>query len=259
MPTLRASRDDLSRPLLALLRLGDTPGTRPDAKTAHGNGFDRVSAFLDGMSGPARCAGYADTPPPLTAQSFADQADRARAGNLALSDAIAHANADLGDHYRTIAAALGGTWTPPTALRYVDGPATCAGTPAATAGAATWCGDEVIVSTAAMARLNQIGDLAVGAELARAWAARAQQVFPQMLAADDVTTECLTGLWLGTLHPRASQRPTRRFRLSPGDLDEVAHAELVDSNREHPLDRITATLRGFTGGLPACVRTTARP
>lgn len=256
VPSIRAARDDFSRPLLALLRLGDTPGTRPDTKTAHGNGFDRVSSFLVGTSGAPSCAQYANAPPALTAQSFADQGDRARRGNLALSDEVTKASADLNDHYRVIAGALGATWTEPAALRYVDGAATCPGMSAPETSAATWCGTEVIVSTRATARLNDIGDLAVGAELARAWAIRAERVLPQSLAADDPTTECLTGVWLGSLHPRAPQRPTRRFELSPGDLDEVARAELVDPIRAHPIDRIAATLRGFTDGLPACVRTT---
>ena len=103
VPSLRATRDDFSRPLLALFRLGDPPGTRPNTKTAHGNGFDRVSSFLAGMSGAPSCAQYANAPPALTAQSFADQGDRARRGNLAVSDVVTEATTDLDDHYRVIA------------------------------------------------------------------------------------------------------------------------------------------------------------
>ena len=75
-----------------------------------------------------------------------------------------------------------------------------------------------------------------------------------MFASDQKTTECLTGVWLGTIYPQVKARPSRQLKLSPGDLDEVVHAILVDDQVPDPLARLTALQNGFYDGIDRCTR-----
>ena len=60
---LQLSASDLDRALAGLLQLSDPVGIDGSQQGAHGNGFDRVSAFQDGVeNGAASCAGVPDRP-----------------------------------------------------------------------------------------------------------------------------------------------------------------------------------------------------
>ena len=66
--------------LLALVGFGDPPGVEPGDDSAHGDGFDRISAFQDGFrDGAARCAAMTTDNRAFTQRRFGSAADRARA------------------------------------------------------------------------------------------------------------------------------------------------------------------------------------
>ncbi len=84
--------------------------------------------------------------------------------------------ADLDDHYRLIASRIGSTWMAPGAVVYQPGPSTCPGAMPSPDASAQWCDpNTVVVSVSDAQRLLRIGDMALGAELARAWAAGAER------------------------------------------------------------------------------------
>jgi hypothetical protein len=249
-------RDDpdvvLARPLAALLSLSDPAGADPQRMSAHGTGFDRVAAFLDGLDqGVRRCRRYAKNPPKITSSKWTSPEDRERGGDLDRSVLIDTFSIDLNTHYADVAAWLRREWIPPPDPIPVTSLELCG----APGGAAAWCAANfVMVSSPAMSKLERIGDTAAAAELGRAWAAGAQRRFGDALTPDADTTECLTGLWLGTMHPRAEQQRQGRVTLSPRDLDEVVEAVLVDDRRADKLGRLRALLDGFRIGLRECVR-----
>ena len=65
--TCTSRTDDLDNALAGLLTLSDPSGIDGGQDGAHGNGFDRVSAFQDGYEGGAQaCADYQNNPPAVT-------------------------------------------------------------------------------------------------------------------------------------------------------------------------------------------------
>ena len=252
-PSFAPDDDQLALPLVAVTTLRDRLGTDPAAGEAHGSGFDRLVALLDGIDrGAARCLEYEQRPPALTAQPFLSDTDRANAGEQPFHVTLASAAADLNDHYNGVAAAAGEQWVP---LRLELGStAGCAQgqQPSADQPLVT-CGDtSVAVAVQFLGGVAGLGDMALAAELGRQWALEATRLAPRTLPPTQATVECLTGYWVGTLHPNAPNRAaTRQLRLSPGDLDEVAVA-ILTAALPAPLDRLRAFHRGFTDGLAAC-------
>ena len=248
-----AGDDQLALPLVALTTLRDRLGTDPAAAEAHGSGFDRLVALLDGIDrGTARCLEYRQRPPALTAQPFLSDTDRANAGEQPFHVTLASAAADLNDHYSQVAAAAGEQWVPlrlelGSTAGCTQGPQPTREQPIVT------CGDtNVAVAVQFLGTPAVLGDMALAAALGRQWALAATRLTPRTLPPTQATLECLTGYWVGTLHPNAPNRAaTRQLRLSPGDLDEVAVAILTAASPA-PLDRLRAFHRGFTEGLAAC-------
>ncbi len=77
LPVSRAERDDA---LLALIGFRDPLGVVSADENAHGNAFDRVSAFQDGYTdGAGRCAAMTLDNRVFTQRQFGSAADRARA------------------------------------------------------------------------------------------------------------------------------------------------------------------------------------
>ena len=254
-PTPSFSPDDhqLALPLVAVTTLRDRLGTDPAAAEAHGSGFDRLLALLDGIDrGESRCLEYRQRPPALTAQSFLSDTDRANSGEQPFHVTLPSAAGDLNDHYSQVAAAAGERWVPlrlelASTAGCAQGPQPSAEQPIVT------CGDNSVVAAVQfLGGTAALGDMALAAELGRQWALAATRLAPRTLPPTQATMECLTGYWVGTLHPNAPNRAaTRQLRLSPGDLDEVAVAILTSSSPA-PLDRLRAFHRGFTDGLAAC-------
>ena len=84
------ARSDLDTALAGLLTLSDPSGIDGSQDGAHGNGFDRVSAFQDGYEGGAQaCADYQNNPPVVTETGYTSSQDQATGGNLPLDEMTA--------------------------------------------------------------------------------------------------------------------------------------------------------------------------
>ena len=252
-PSFSPGDDQLALPLVAVTTLRDRLGTDPTDAEAHGSGFDRLVALLDGIDrGATRCLEYEQRPPALPAQAFLSDTDRANAGEQPFHVTLASAAADLNDHYSQAAAAAGARWVPlrlelGSTAGCAQGPQPSAAQPIVT------CGDTTVaVAVQFLGGTAALGDMALAAELGRQWALAATRLAPRTLPPTQATVECLTGYWVGTLHPNAPNRAaTRQLRLSPGDLDEVAVA-ILTAGSPAPLARLRAFHRGFTDGIAAC-------
>ncbi len=84
-PGCRSGSQDRDQALLALVGFRDPLGVDAGDAGAHGNAFDRVSAFQSGYAdGPARCAGMTMDNQTFTQRRFGSAEDLARRGNLPL-------------------------------------------------------------------------------------------------------------------------------------------------------------------------------
>ena len=94
------STDDLDNALAGLLTLSDPSGVDGAQDGAHGNGFDRVSAFQDGYEGGAQvCADYETNPPAVTESGYTSYQDQASDGNLPLDELVPTITQSLDDYW----------------------------------------------------------------------------------------------------------------------------------------------------------------
>jgi predicted metalloprotease len=92
------SSGDLDSALAGILDLTDTPGTNAQDPSAHGSGFDRVSAFQDGYdNGAEKCKGYKDGEPMVLELPFNDEEDAANEGNAPYDSIVNGVPYDLED------------------------------------------------------------------------------------------------------------------------------------------------------------------
>lgn len=244
---IEARAGDVAAVLTTLLDLRDPLGANAGTIDAHGTGFDRVVAFLDGYrDGRARCFGYPDGFAGTTSQGFLDDADEARAGDLPLEAGV------LGRLYRDLVAfarahGLADPARPVPRLEWVDAAEPgCAGVVSGLTPAVGACPDGVVeVRAPGAARLHAIGDLALGAAVAQAWFAAST-----VARAGDPAPYCLVGAWLGGLHPGAGP-DDRELVLSPGDLDEAVRWILSEAGAAWA-ERLSAFVDGVYEGVAAC-------
>ncbi|BBY56968.1 neutral zinc metallopeptidase [Mycolicibacterium sarraceniae] len=74
---------EMDNALAGILTLKDSPGTSKIDSSAHGSGFDRVSAFQDGYdNGPNACKEYRDDTPIVVERPFQNAEDEAAGGDM---------------------------------------------------------------------------------------------------------------------------------------------------------------------------------
>lgn len=262
----------LNQILSTLFFIRDSAGTGFDAEGAHGNAFDRVSAFQFGFGdGPVRCARIdeAEVRGRITQQASGEQDNAGDDGNLRVDDR--DALAALQETLRTVFTAAGST--PP---RITVGAAACAD--AGRTSPASYCPstNTIGLDLAELVRIGTapqrgsrggIGDFAAFAEVASRYALALQQSagYPLRGLAAGQRTACLTGVWAGAIVAGRGEA----LQLSPGDLDEaVAEMLTPDSVIAADVDgasvpsgfaRVEAFREGFSstgtpaGGAAACV------
>jgi predicted metalloprotease len=250
----------LDNTVAGLLQLRDQPGTPAQAPQAHGNAFDRIRAFQEGVEqGARRCAGYRADNLPLTEVPFTAE-EAATGGDLPYGEAVADLSSDVQAYWtRTYPRLADAPWQPLRVLPYDTTQPSCPD-PQKAAEGAFYCpsGDFVAFDNARLgpALYQHIGDNAVGMLFGDLFARAVQQRRGRPVAdrAGQLAVDCLAGTWTYDLLHRSG---TTTIRLSAGDLDEAVQALLVfgradKSSGASAFDRIAAFRGAVLGGLPAC-------
>jgi predicted metalloprotease len=248
------STDDLDNALAGLLTLSDPSGIDGGQDGAHGNGFDRVSAFQDGYEGGAQaCADYENNPPDVTEAAYTSYADQATDGNLPLDELLPTITQSLDEYWGSQSSKLA---APSVAA---GGAATAADSDGGVlTDAVTYQPSSNAVhydATTMQDVHDNIGDFASGMLVATAWGSSVEHQLGVQLGTDDARrgAECLAGAWAANLSSK----------LSPGDLDEavtvlVAAGKGTSSDgrghRGTAFDRVAAFRAGFKHGPSQCVQ-----
>jgi predicted metalloprotease len=243
------SADDLDNALAGLLTLSDPSGIDGGQDGAHGNGFDRVSAFQDGYEGGAQaCADYENNPPDVTEAAYTSYADQAADGNLPLDELLPTITQSLDDYWSSQSSKL----TAPTVS--ADGAATGADSDGGVlTDAVTYRPSSNTVqydATSMQDVHDNIGDFASGMLVATAWGSSVEHQLGAQLGTDDARrgAECLAGAWAANLSSK----------LSPGDLDEAVTVLVAagkgNTDRGSAFDRVAAFRAGFKHGPSQCVQ-----
>ncbi len=221
LPMGQVERDDA---ILALVGFRDPLGVAPTDESAHGNAFDRVSAFQDGYTGGAGvCAEMTLQNREFTQRRFGSADDLARGGDLPLTDLLDAVELDAQDWFGTL---LPG-FVPPPISGAADGPAACDPDDLAAQGPARYCTDDATISIdrRELAVLHdQFGDYAAATLVVSRYAMAALDAAgsPTVGADAGATALCLSGSYTGRLID-----PEGDFALSPGDLDEAVTVMLT--------------------------------
>jgi predicted metalloprotease len=220
---LKVAKDKLDPALESLITFRDPIGTEQSDKGAHGDAFDRVSAFQDGYDkGVKLCADMSVDNRAFTLRGFIDAGDAQRGGNLTFDKLLESIAPDLNTFFGTVVSGRGKQWAPPT-LRPTDVNPPCTG---GDQGPISYCpnGEIDVAGKGTLADLHgDIGDYATGAILASRFGMAALSTLGKPLAGNDAQHQvlCLAGAYTGTLLARETG-----FALSPGDLDEAVQVLL---------------------------------
>ncbi|MDR7276836.1 neutral zinc metallopeptidase [Catenuloplanes atrovinosus] len=263
-PTARELDDTVA----GILQLRDEPGTSATNPQAHGNAFDRIRAFQDGVEeGPARCAGYDAENLPITEVPFTTREEAATGGDLPYDQTIELLGEDVQEYWaRAYPRVAGGAQWAPLRIEPFDGDAPrCEGrVPPPGAGSlddqAFYCasGGYVAFDNTRLgpALHDRIGDNALGMLIGGLFAQAVQERRGRSSTDRDgrLATDCLAGTWTYDLLNRGTGSDVR---LSPGDLDEAVTALLTlgrsDENAAAgAFDRIAEFRDGALEGIPAC-------
>jgi len=263
-----ATLAEIDLAIAGLLSIRDVPGSSPDDPSAHGSGFDRVSAFSDGLfSGVGRCGDYGEVPPVVTQEVFTSEDDAASGGNLTPEQLLPLLYADLEDFYTQTFASTGRTWVAVADIVFYDpdvDDVTC-GELEVSADEATnaifYCIDDNVVladGVGLMPDLADIGDFAVATEIARQWAFAAQVQMGNLdnTVGTSLHADCLTGLYAGDVFFQL--RESAQLQLSPGDLDEAIMGFLLggavgeEGTTGTAFQRTDAFRTGFLGTETDC-------
>jgi predicted metalloprotease len=263
-----ADLSEIDAALGGLITIRDVPGSSPDDPSAHGSGFDRVSAFSDGLfDGATRCADYRDVKPVITQQVFTAE-DEVTGGNLSPDELLPLLYTDLEDFFTQEFTKLGKTWVPVNEPQFFDpdtDDVTCGGDSVDESvlkyGAFYCVPDNLPLLDGAylLPDAVDIGDFAVAVQIARQWAYAAQV---QLGNTDDnkgtsLHADCLTGLYAGDVFFQL-RGDAAQLQLSAGDLDEAIISFLAfgkntdESVSGTPFERTDAFRTGFLNEFSSC-------
>ena len=255
---LRLDREELDRALSALVTFRDPVGTAATDTAAHGNAFDRVSAFQDGyQQGPLLCANFTVTNRTFTQGRFATLQDQASGGNLPFNELVKASTQDLELYFAGLVAGRGGRWQTPQVRPEGQTPA-CS----ADQGPTAFCPADGAIELDGSGQLprmhQQIGDYSTATLLASRYSLAALEALGRPTEGENARREalCLTGTYTGTLLDR-----DEGFALSPGDLDEAVQVllgydyvsrDVAGHGLASGFDRVDEFRAGTVDGVPAC-------
>jgi predicted metalloprotease len=216
---LTISKDRLDKAMEALVMFRDPVGTEQSDQDAHGDAFDRVSAFQDGFdTGVDLCKDMSVDNRTFTQRGFRSADDAERGGNLPFEQLLSSIAPDLDAFYQTTVTTAGKQWESPE-LRTSDASPECT---RSDQGPIAFCQEGREIDVAVGDELpelhTEIGDYATGTILASRYSMAALAALGKPLEGDDAQRGllCLTGAYTGMLLTREEG-----FSLSPGDLDEA--------------------------------------
>ena len=267
---LGRSDAQIDEALSGMIFVSDPVGTALTEPGAHGNGFDRVNAFSDGLFGGAEaCIGYLDDPPELTARAF-QASELLTQGNLPVSEVVPLVVAGLELFWTSeFEAVFGFPYEAPEFI--ATQPNTfpvppCGGLeadPTQMENLATYCTAERSVIADIenlLPSLAAIGDFAVTYPIVHAWS---QQVLLDglgVMPTDGVilSGDCVSGSWT-----RAIFDGQESLGLSAGDIDEAlisfgAYTPTGPNGTdpggpEATIERVAAFGSGFFEGTEVCL------
>ena len=258
--------DSLDNALAGFLTLADEPGVGSNDSSAHGNAFDRLSSFQDGVeNGVAACAAYNDSRA-ITELPFLSTEDQNNNGNLATSEILDLAPKDL-ENYWGIAypnTFAGKTWTALGPVQTVtkSAPLTCGGSDVDQP--LFYCIDDNYVGydVALMDELvTEIGDFSPATLLATQWGLSVEtqsDTTPSDPKSQNLRADCYAGTWAASVFKEDRANLGAELSLSPGDLDEAVKTLLVFSRAGGTttevtgFERVGAFRTGMLNGTTAC-------
>jgi predicted metalloprotease len=256
---LTISKDRLDTAMEALVMFRDPVGTEQDDQDAHGDAFDRVSAFQDGYDqGVELCKDMSIENRTFTQRGFLSADDAERGGNLEFETLLTTITEDLGTSYGTMVTGLGKQWTAPT-VRTSDQSPECAATDQGPIAYCAETGEIDVATDGELPKLHtEIGDFATGTILASRFSMAALAQLGKPLDGEDTQRAvlCLTGAYTGTLLTRE-----QGFALSPGDLDEAIQVllrfdypgrDLAGNAVATGFDRVSLFRKGALAGIESC-------
>ncbi|WP_020498028.1 hypothetical protein [Sciscionella marina] len=239
----RFGSGELARALQALMTFRDPAGSAANANGAHGDAFDRVTAFGDGYrDGPRRCSAMTASNRVFTQQRSTDLDAAASAGEMPYRELLGKVTGSLTTWLRD---RQPGFRAPPQ--REVANP--CAGRQ----GAAGYCSGEIQIGPGLAALHRELGDWAAGTMLAGRYALAAGAQAGHPVTGERAATHvlCFAGAFTGHLLERGSG-----FGLSPGDLDESvrlllrspeASGDADGKGIDSPIERVLTFRDGVLG------------
>lgn len=259
----KPTAEQLDNTVAGILMLRDQPGTPAVAEGAHGNAFDRIRAFQEGVQhGPKKCAAYDADNLQVTEVPFSTEQEAESGGDLPYADAVNLLAQDAQDYWtRTFPEiAADQQWQPVPVVEAGSAPG-CDKPDAAVQDQAYFCpsGDFIAFDTGSLGRklYDRIGDYAVGMVFGDLFARAAQdrRGASTTSGAGQLTVDCLAGSW--TNDQLIRDQDNQRIRLSPGDLDEAVAALLAygkaGDGGPSAFDRIAAYRKGVLEGTGVCV------
>jgi predicted metalloprotease len=255
---LQVAEDGLDQALESLITFRDPIGTEQTDEGAHGDAFDRVSAFQDGYdSGAKLCNEMTVDNRTFTQRGFIDPNDAATGGNVQFDQLLELITPDLNSYFKGLVTKQGKQWKQPKLNPTEENP-NCTD---ADQGPVAYCPDATQIDYDGVDELprihERIGDYATGTLLASryALAALADLSKPTEGADSQRGTVCLAGSFTGSLLGAAEQR------LSPGDLDEAiqvlltydyAARDMAGKGTATGFERVRSFRKGVLEGDNAC-------
>ncbi|CAM3659702.1 neutral zinc metallopeptidase [Kibdelosporangium persicum] len=258
---LQLDRTALDPALEAMVLFRDPVGTEQTAQGAHGDAFDRVSAFQDGFEKSAKlCSEISVDNRTFTQRGFLSEQDQATGGNLPFEDTLKQLEPDVNAYMQAELSKLGKQWPNPKLDRVTSTPRCGQGDQ----GPVAYCPDDRTIDVQTRGRLaelhTKIGDWSTGTIISSRYAIAALAALGKPLTGADAQRSalCVSGSYSKFLLNRQGNNV---FALSPGDMDEAVQVLLGfdfparDLDGEAPatgFERVAAFRTGAVDGINAC-------
>lgn len=262
-PHFQIDRGVLDQALAGYLLFRDPIGASADDRQAHGNGFDRITAFQEGYDQGAKHCTTFDDDRVFTEIPFQSETDQQRGGNAPYNEAIDFGPKDIADYWnKTYEKTFGQKFTPVAKVTGYQGASqrpTCDGRPVT---AVEYCpADDTIhfdQQDAMLKVYEQVGDFGPMSLIGVAFGQAIRKRLGRTVSGEEalIGSICLAGAYASDVFRRV--RP-QGISLSPGDLDEAIQALLnfagsagfFEASGTVGFDRVTAFRKGF-GDIKAC-------